>query len=219
MQRMGLVLAAGAALFAGVVSADVSLPNIFNHNMVLQRGQPVPVWGWAAPGEQVTVSFAGQTQKTEAGKDGAWRVTLRALQASSDPATFTVSGANTVTFNNVVVGEVWFCSGQSNMAFTLGQVRGIEDMIAASDIPAIRHMTVPRGAGDEPLYDFTAGKAEWVQAGPETAARFSAVAYFFGREIHRETGAPIGLITSAVGGTAIDVSPFSPLSPFIPCTP
>ena len=83
MQRMGFVLAAGAALFAGVVSADVSLPNIFNHNMVLQRGQPVPVWGWAAPGEQVTVSFAGQTQKTEAGKDGAWRVTLRALQASS----------------------------------------------------------------------------------------------------------------------------------------
>ena len=110
MQRMGFVLAAGAALFAGVVSADVSLPNIFNHNMVLQRGQPVPVWGWAAPGEQVTVSFAGQTKKTEAGKDGAWRVTLGALQASSDPATFTVSGANTVTFNNVVVGEVWFCS-------------------------------------------------------------------------------------------------------------
>ena len=93
MQRMGYVLVAGAALVAGAVSADVSLPNVFNHNMVLQRGQPVPVWGWAAPGEPVTVSFAGQSKKTVADKGGAWRLALEALQASADPAAFTVSGA------------------------------------------------------------------------------------------------------------------------------
>ncbi|HQL51874.1 MAG TPA: sialate O-acetylesterase, partial [Kiritimatiellia bacterium] len=122
MQRTGFVLAASAALVAGAVSADVSLPNVFNHNMVLQRGQPVPVWGWAAPGEQVTVSFAGQSKKTVAGQDGAWRLALEALQASADPATFTVSGANTVTFTNVVVGEVWFCSGQSNMEWRMANV-------------------------------------------------------------------------------------------------
>jgi sialate O-acetylesterase len=209
MQRMGFVLAAGAALAAGVVSADVSLPNVFNHNMVLQRGQPVPVWGWAAPDEPVTVSFAGQSKKTVAGKDGAWRLVLGALQASVDPATFTVSGANTVTFTNVVVGEVWFCSGQSNMEWRMANVDNAEQERAAATYPLIRHFKAPKAFKPAPEKNI---QAAWEVTTPDGIGDESAVAYFFGRRLHQALKVPVGLINSSWGGTRIE--PWTPACGF-----
>ena len=110
-----IALVAFALLQPATVHATVSLPHIFGDNMVLQREKPVPVWGSAAPGEKVVVGFAGQSKSCTAGSDGQWRVTLDALQASSTPAEMTVGGTNTLKFENVLVGEVWLCSGQSNM--------------------------------------------------------------------------------------------------------
>ena len=109
-----------AAIAASLTASAVELPHIFGDNMVLQREQRVPVWGKGAPGEKVTVAFAGQKEKTLVGADGKWRIDLKPLKACADGADFTVRGDNEVVFTNVVVGEVWFCSGQSNMEFPVG---------------------------------------------------------------------------------------------------
>jgi len=174
-------------------AAEVKLPPILGDHMVLQADMPVPVWGTAKPGEKVTVKFAGKTKMAVAGKDGKWLVKLDALKTNAKPQTLTVSGANTVTIKDVLVGEAWLCSGQSNMAWPVSRARNFKAEQAAAKYPQIRHYRVGKGGG-----------GKWVICSPKTVAGFSATAYFFGRELHKELKVPVGLINSSVGGTPIE---------------
>ena len=203
-----------ATIAATITASAVELPHIFGDNMVLQREQRVPVWGKGAPGEKVTVAFAGQKEKTLVGADGKWRIDLKPLKACADGADFTVRGDNEVVFTNVVVGEVWFCSGQSNMEFPVGpalpwdrnrKIKDADAEIAAANYPLLRHFNVGRKVASEPLDDVD---ASWVPTTPETVIPQSAVAYIFGETIMKELGVPVGLINSSWGGTRIE--PWTP---------
>lgn len=180
--------------------ADVKLPAIFGDQMVLQRDVPVPVWGWADPGEEVSVSIAKQTKTTTAGKDGKWSVKLDKLTAG-DALTLTVKGKNTIAIKDVLIGEVWLASGQSNMAMAVQRADNFEKEKAAADLPRIRMFTVRSGPAKTPQSDC---QGQWVVCKPETVGTFSATAYFFGRELHRQLDVPVGLINSSVGGTTIE---------------
>ena len=142
MKKITLVL---LALFWACLSshADVKLPNVIGSNMVLQRDMPVPIWGWADKGEKVTVTFAGQKRSAVAGKNGEWMVRLDKLKASSKPATLTVKGNNEVKLENVLVGEVWICSGQSNMEWRVSQCANPKEEISKSNHSQIRLFDVP----------------------------------------------------------------------------
>lgn len=182
--------------FAASVRADVKLPAVISDGMVLQQGIDVPLWGWADEGETVTVEF--QTQKvTATAKDGRWLLRLQPLKAGG-PYALTISGKNKVEFKNVLVGEVWVCSGQSNMAWRLNQTDNAEAEIAAAKYPQIRLFNIPRAEPNAPAQDV---KGAWKECAPETAATFSAVGYFFGRDLHKARNVPIGLINNAVGGS------------------
>ncbi|CAN5571324.1 sialate O-acetylesterase [soil metagenome] len=167
--------------------AKVKAPSIFSDHMVLQTGMPLPVWGTADADEKVSVSIAGQTKSTQAGADGKWIVTLDPLK-SDKPLTLTIKGENTITANDVLIGEVWLCSGQSNMVLPLTKVNDYEQEKAAAKYPNIRMFTT-----------------KWVICSPETVSSFSAVAYFFSREIHQKTGMPVGAINRAAGGSPIEM--------------
>lgn len=199
----GFILTLLAA--AGPGYAAVRLPKIFSDDMVLQRDMKLPVWGWAAPGEKVVVTLAGQSAETVAGKDGKWRVDLKPL-AAGGPFKMTVTGENTVVFNNVLVGEVWFCSGQSNMTVTLKESLNAEKEIAHADYPRIRFFHLSYNLAhrqNRPKSDFDGEGYRWVTCTPKTAEVFSAVGYYFGRDLHKELNVPIGLIQSSWGATAI----------------
>lgn len=190
----------GAILCSSVLStahADVKLPAIFSDNLILQRNQPLPIWGTADPGEKVTVTLADSKAETTAGADGKWLVKLPA-RAAGENLELNVQGKNAVTFKNVVMGDVWICSGQSNMAFLVAGARNVKADIDAANYPNIRLFTVGRLPIDVPQTDT---KGSWVPTTPRDAAAFSAVGYFFGREIHQKTGVPIGLIHTSWGGT------------------
>lgn len=184
----------------GNASADVRLPAIFSDHMVLQADASVPVWGWAAPGEEVTVTTGKQTRKTKANKDGKWMLKLGKLQ-SGTTTTLTVKGNNEITIKDVLIGEVWLGSGQSNMGMTVERSLNFEQEKAAAGFPSIRMFTVGRNSQPEPQ---TECQGSWVICSPETVGAFSATAYFFGRDIHQKTGVPVGLINSSWGGTAIE---------------
>ena len=147
------------------------------------------------------MTVAGQTQSTTAGADGKWRVKLGALKPQKEATTLTVKGNNTIVINDVVIGEVWLGSGQSNMAMTLNRTKDFEQEKAAANFPPIRMFREESPKADEPQYD---GAGQWVLCSPETVPAFSAVLYYFGREVHRELGVPVGLINSSVGGTPIE---------------
>ncbi len=181
--------------------ADVSLPAIFSDHMVLQRDARVPVWGTAAPGEKITVEFAGQSASTNAGADGKWRVALADLKAGA-PQTLTIRGNNTIIIQDVLVGEVWLGSGQSNMAMTVNRAKDFDAEKAATRFPLIRHFKEESGSAATPQ---SVGKGHWEICAPETVGGFSAALYFFGRELHQTLGVPVGLINSSVGGTAIEL--------------
>ena len=167
--------------------------------MVLQRDSTVPVWGQADPGEAVTVSIASQTRKTTAGADGKWMVKLEKLQ-SSGPATMTVKGKNELTVNDVLIGEVWLASGQSNMQMRVNEVKNNSAEIAAANFPQIRMFTVVQRAAVTPQ---TECGGKWLVCSPQTVMGFSATAYFFGRSLHQKSGTPVGLINASWGGTPI----------------
>lgn len=206
LRRPAQMLAFVAGLTALSAQADVKLPVIFSDRMVLQRDQKVPVWGWADDGEKVTVEFAGQKVETTA-KGGKWSVALTPLKASSAGAKFTVSGKNKVEFNDVVVGEVWFCSGQSNMEWSVAASKNAQQEIAAANNPRIRHFKVPHVTADKPQEEVkTTGG--WQFTATNTVGSFTAVGYFFAREIQRELDVPIGLIGCNWGGTRIE--PWTP---------
>ena len=195
-----LVLAGWAA---GALAA-VKMPAVFGSGMVLQREQTVPVWGWAAPGEKVTVSFADQTAESTTGQDGKWKAELKALAASAAPRTLTVKGENTLTFENVLVGEVWVCSGQSNMEMGVTNCK-VEGEIAKANDPQMRLFLVEKDTATEPLKDL-AKPAAWQVCTPETLVKggwggFSAAGYFFGRDLRQKLNVPVGLIGTYWGGT------------------
>jgi sialate O-acetylesterase len=198
----GWVVALAAALGScpSAATADVTLPHIFGNHMVFQRDQKDRVWGWAEPGEEVTVEIAGQSKKAKAGDDGAWQVQLDPMPAGG-PHSMTVKGKNTVKFEDVLVGEVWICSGQSNMQWPVAAAKDADVEIRAARYPNIRLITVPNRGLQEPQKDF---EGQWVTCGPETVAGFSAVGYFFGRQLHQTLGIPIGLINDAWGGSACE---------------
>ncbi len=194
-----------ALALTATLYAEVKLPSIFSSGMVLQQGQGVPVWGWADAGEAVTVSFAGQSVSTTAGKDGGWKLALKPLTTSSEAAVFTVKGSNTIALQDVLVGEVWFCSGQSNMSLTMNSIENAEVEIKNANNPLIRHYKAPTKYSPIPLDDVP---SKWLKTAPDTISSMSAVAYMFGRRLYQELKVPIGLINSSWGGTRID--PWTP---------
>ena len=207
---------AASLLAAGSVNADVSLSKIFDDHMVLQRDIPVAVYGKAEPGEKVSVAFAGQTQSVSADKDGAWCVKLAAMKACTDSAVMTVSGKNTLTLKDVVVGDVWICSGQSNMDFTPGAYQSPLDPKPYDekdfDVPLLRQFHLINEPSMHPESDVVVNRgngtseesAAWLPCKPTTGNRFTAVGLYFGRKLQIETGVPIGLIKTAWNGTRIE---------------
>ena len=195
---------------AFTASADVTLPPVLGSGMVLQRDLPVPVWGWADAGEKVSVTFAGQTKTTKAGADGKWIVKLDPLKANSKTASLTVTGNNKISLDNVLVGEVWICSGQSNMEWALRSSMNAKEEVAAADHPQIRLFNVP-GHTTSPLPK-EKGAGSWQVCNPKSATGFSAVGYFFGRRLQKDLGVPVGLVGSNWGGTRIE--PWTTLAGF-----
>jgi sialate O-acetylesterase len=204
--RRNAALATIVFFCAGIAAADVRLPHIFGSNMVLQQEQPIPVWGWAAAGEAVTVKLGETSASATADPTGRWRVTLPARKAGGQALTMTVKGNNTLTLTNVLMGEVWICSGQSNMQQGVGACDNAAGEIAAAKYPNIRLFMVPNIYAPEPTDDVD---ATWRTCSPETIASpgwggFSGAAYFFGRKLHKDLGVPVGLIATSWGGTCIE---------------
>ena len=199
-------------LFAGISSSSaLTMPHIFGDHMVLQTGEPVPVWGWAKPGESITVSFAGQKKQTTAASgDGSWKVELEPIAVSAQPSEMMVAGDETITFSDVLVGEVWLCSGQSNMEKPLGEQTGqkptlnYEEELKAANYPEIRLLKIPKARVTSPARDF---QASWTPCSPTSLdqIKFSAAGYFFARKLHQELKVPIGVIDSSFGGTRIEL--------------
>lgn len=192
-----LTILVGSALTS---QADVKLPNIFGDHMVLQRLQTNPVWGTAEPGEAIIVKIHGQHHTTTADEHGDWQVMLNPLPTGG-PYELSVEGNNTVTFDDILSGEVWICSGQSNMVRSVSSIYNADVEILTANHPQIRLISVPNVASQEPLDNF---KGSWAICSPETVADFSAIGYMFGRRIQDAVGVPIGLIDNAWGGSAAD---------------
>lgn len=179
------------------LNAEVRTPSVFGSHMVLQRGIEVPVWGWADPGENVSVTFRDQTVSTKADDNGQWQLKLEPLQVG-EAATLTVSGSNQLEFEDVLVGEVWVCSGQSNMGWTVERALDPDLEAAAAHEPLIRLFQVPLVTAETPQDDV---QANWRVAAPDNVSSFSAVGYFFGRQLQHTLQVPVGVIMTAWGGT------------------
>ncbi len=193
----GLTLVALASILHLPLHGNVMLPSIFSSNMVLQRNAPIPVWGKAALGEKITVSFNGQEVQSTAGEDSLWRVSLSATHEGG-PYTMTIAGNDTVVLTNVLVGVVWICSGQSNMEFTLAKSIDADKDIPQAKYPNIRLFLIKKKIADVP--QFTC-EAEWEECTSKSVKNFSAVAYYFGRRLHEVLNVPIGLVQPTWGGT------------------
>ncbi len=191
------VMALGAAAFA-----EPRLPGLIGDHMVLQQGRPAAIWGTAAPGEpiEVTLESATPPQRTVTGADGRWKVLLPSMRAGG-PFTLTVRGSKTLLVHDVLIGEVWVLSGQSNMTYELSRASNGDAAVAHADHPDIRLFTVPKKSVVEPVDDIA---SSWQICTPETAKSFSAVGYFFGEELHRRLGVPVGLIHSSWPGSSAE---------------
>ena len=198
------ILAIVTVLMLGITSglkAEVSVPAVISEHMVLQQQAEVPIWGWADAGETVTVVFANQIVNTKTDDKGAWKVLLKDLQAGT-AGTLSIQGkSNKITVEDVLVGEVWLGSGQSNMAMTVSGSKGYQQELTQADFPQIRMFKEESGASDVAE---SKGKGKWLICSAETVGKFSATLYFFGREIHQTMKVPVGLINSSVGGTPIE---------------
>ncbi|MEK6795474.1 MAG: sialate O-acetylesterase [Spirochaetota bacterium] len=191
-----LALVGAAGLFA-----ETKIPSIFSSNMVIQQDKPIVIWGWDDAGTTVTVSFAGKSAQAIADGNGRWQAVIPAMKADGKTYTMTVKGTSSLTFDNVVIGEVWLGSGQSNMEWSVRSVTNAELEMAAANFPNIRLFLVPKRVLATPDIDI---KAVWQICASNTVPGFSAAAYFFGREIHNKLRVPVGLIASAWGGTRIE---------------
>lgn len=205
--RLMAPLIAGFLVVALRAGADPEFAPLFQDHAVIQCDKPIPIWGRAAPGEHVNVSFAGQTVGATAGADGRWIAVLAPLAANAAGGDLTVGGKTVLTAHDVVVGEVWLCSGQTNMEFTVdgaGPVYRVKDAaaeVALARYPLIRHFKVARQASATPA-QFVPG--EWSVCSPASVGRFTAVGYFFARELFLRLGVPIGIINSTWSGTPIE---------------
>jgi len=204
MRGLPCILAVLVSTMAMAVAHATVMPHpLFADHAVLQRGVTVPIWGTAAPGEEVTVAIAGQTVSTTAGADGRWRLQLQPMKAGG-PFTLTISGQNRLVLSDILVGEVWVCSGQSNMERQLGlrvgqkPIDDWEKVAAAAKYPRIRHFGVAQTMSFTPLATV---KGRWDVCTPEAVKDFTAVGYFFGRDLHRARHVPVGLIHASYGGT------------------
>ena len=199
------------------VGKGLCVSNLFQTNMVLQRDKPVRIWGWASPGETVTVSFAGQTRAATADSDRAWKVTLTAMPANALPQTLTVQGsAKTLTLKNILVGDVWVLGGQSNMEFPLSRIENGNLEIVSANYANIRILTIPAQNGPDDKQGFARlhewsgwfgrhyRKGDWDECSPDIARELSAIGYVFARRIHMATQVPIGVIDASRGGTTVE---------------
>jgi len=184
---------------SGAAFADVKLPAIIGDNMVLQQGGKVSIWGWADPGEEVMVGVSWRSMKwaVTADKDGKWSFQMNPPKAGG-PHEMTLTGKNAITIKNILVGEVWVCSGQSNMQWSVQASNNAQQEIAEAGYPKIRLFSVKRTVAEKPQADC---EGSWSECSPETVPGFSAVAYFFGRHLHKELNVPVGLIHTSWGGT------------------
>lgn len=194
-----------ACCFSTAAIAELKLPSVFSDHMVLQRDKPLPVWGWDDPGTQVTVTLDGQSARAKADAQGRWQVTLPA-HAAGGPFTLTVKGSGKKSFQDVLVGEVWICSGQSNMEWPVSRALNAQQEIASADFPRIRHIKIPHTPAATPQSDVKS--SGWQVCSPTTVAGFTAVGYFYGRNLLQQLDCPIGLIGSNWGGTRIE--PWTP---------
>ena len=186
--------------------ADVKLPKVIGDHMVLQRDRPLPIWGWAAPGEEVSVKFDAATAATKADAQGNWKVVLPAMKADGTAHAMTISGRNKIELEDILIGDVWIGSGQSNMEMGISACDKAKEEIPAANYPKIRLLLVPKVQTGQPAKDVT---ADWVQCSPKTVAAggwggFSAALYYFGQRLHKELDVPVGLIDSSWGGSPIE---------------
>ena len=199
------------------IGPGLCVANVFQSNMVLQRDKPLNIWGWADPGETVTLSFAGQQVQAKAAADRSWQVTLTPIPANNTPQTMTVKGKSaTLKLENILVGDVWVLGGQSNMEFPISNVDDGELEIVSANFPQIRLLTVPQGKGFASVHSFERlhewsdwssrhfRKGDWDVCSPETVTEFSAIGYIFGRRVHMASRVPIGLIDASIGGTTLE---------------
>src|SRR5262245_42645583 len=194
------VLIVAFGLTALAARANVKLHTLFSDHMVLQRNIIVPVWGWADDGEKITIEFQGQKVSTVA-EHGRWMVRLKKLKAGG-PYALKVSGKNTVTVDDVLVGEVWIASGQSNMEWSMRSSFEPEADIAAAGNPMLRLYTVPKLKANLPVDNV---KSSWRQTNPGSVSNFSAVAYYFGQSLQKSLGVPVGMIHTSWGGSPAEV--------------
>ncbi|HLF92791.1 MAG TPA: sialate O-acetylesterase [Planctomycetota bacterium] len=199
MRKLILLALLSVAPAYAAPKVDLKLHALFSDHMVLQSDLVAPVWGTAEPGEEVTVAIAGQKKSAKAGADGRWIVKLDPLKTGG-PHELTVGGK--ITLKDVLVGEVWVCSGQSNMEMSVNSSNNAAEEKAKSGFPRIRLFTVPKKQADQPERDVV---GSWKECGPDTVGGFSAVAYFFGRELNQKLGVPVGLIHTSWGGTPAEV--------------
>lgn len=197
MKNSKLLLVVFTLLLVTPTLADVRVPSLIGDNMVLQQGKRVRIWGWAKAKEQITVEIAKQKANTITDDSGHWQAFIGPLKAGG-PFELTISGSNTLSFKNVLVGEVWICSGQSNMEWPLINSQNGADAVAQANYPAIRLFTVQKSTSSSLLDDV---KGHWVVTTPDQAGQFSAVGYFFGRELYQKLKVPIGLVHTSWGGT------------------
>src|SRR5579862_5538561 len=193
-----------SVFFSAAGFANVSLPKFFSDNMVLQRDQLIPIWGWANPGEKITVQFDKQTKTMKTGKDGKWMLKLEP-ETAGGPFQLIIKGENVITISNILIGEVWVCSGQSNMEMPIegwGKINNYKQEIAQADYPQIRHIKIPNTVSSTPKEDVARG--DWQICSPQTAGDFTAVGYFFARELYDKLHVPIGLINTSWGGTMVE---------------
>jgi sialate O-acetylesterase len=207
-QVLLIVFVAAVAVFTpgSGLRADVRLPGFFSDHMVLQQKREIKVWGWTDPDDEVTVSIGDNTAKATADASGKWQVELPAMKASKTPVSLVVKGGhNELKLNDILIGEVWLCSGQSNMEWTVANSLNSKEEIAAANHPLIRHVKIPRRPSPNPIDDL---ESTWEVCSPETAGKFTACGYFMARKLAAELDVPVGLINSSWGGTRVE--PWTP---------
>lgn len=200
IRQQALFAMCATVVFVQSATAHIGVPPIFGSNMVLQQKQQNRVFGWGDSGDQITVTIADQKKSTKVNEEGRWEVTLDAMDAGG-PHRMTISGHDRLVFDNVMVGEVWICSGQSNMAWPVTRANDPQLETLTAKYPNIRLISVPQVGTGEPKDSFD---GEWKVCTPQTVADFSAVGYFFGRRLHQTLNVPIGLIDNAWGGSACE---------------
>lgn len=183
------------------LQANIRLPQLFTSHMVLQRDRPIPLWGWADTKETITITFKGQTQTVVAGKDGTWRITLKP-EPTGGPFDLSFKGKNQIVLQDILLGDVWICSGQSNMEWEVEETENAPQEIAHAQFPQIRHFKINKTLAIVPQSDIPSGG--WNICSPETVAKFTAVGYFFARELNQQLLIPIGLINTSWGGTMVE---------------